>query len=638
MNNPLLSLSEYAKYSNVSERQVHRYIESGKILSVKKDNKTFIVDESFSFVKNEKVRQLIIDTKKIEFDNMIKQAIIEHRFENKSNNKIWSIIHEILSQTKYFRIHGINIRGYNKRSLQRKIASGKTERKTRSDKSSIKNKFLKEPKNFDKLISLVSHFYFKDAMGSISLAFDMAQYYAKSNEEYFEVCCMNKSTSIRQINNHFNASGFKEVHQFMNHYNQFRKGLIYVQGAFTHDIGFMDVYSIDDRKFDVAGSKVWNEEKQCFEQKKVYSWFVFEVKTMMWLAYDIKTKPFKDIDIVKLLMKALGKYGKPKVKIICDQGLGADGAVKNFCNAMGIVLDPQAAYSPTRKATNERPHGFMKYETDNFVEDFVGSNHEKEGRHRSLKLSPEETTAMIHETIKRYDTYMNGFFLDRPRKLPRENTEHLKDGSGRISIRQLFDYYYQSYEPSVVNERELRYAYMHKALSEEFHNGLNFKGAFYMPPIENPLSIVFNRRVYQIDYNPNDLNRIDIRSTEYFINKNTGEEIQKGQYVATLESLISLDADEKKSRVAHYNKIVKKEALLLAKAFVGKSRLGKDLPDGVVAPGGKIISTLKEQEKYVADIIQNRLPVEEITKVIETPVNQTIIYEDEEVNDYINNR
>ena len=639
----LLTQEQFQEYHRISRATFFNRKRAGGIKEIKTGQGLYyyVLSDIKQFTEQE--QKTFLEARTRSWKNQLCEAHTRYKQAGKATKDTTDIIDKIESEVKFYsNLFHMKIKGYDRRSLQIKVKTGKIDRKSREEKSPFRNKVLRErPQAFEKAMELVST-YFQDSLGSMQLAIDKAIDFAKRNEEYYEVAAVNIHTLKRHINKAAKQSGFKTIHQYMNHYNTFRKNLAYTKGAFTNDINFMDVFSLDDHKFDVAGTKVWNAEKGAFEQKLIYSWFMVEAKTMMPLSWMIKTSPFIDEDIVKMIMAGLKKYGKPSWKIICDNGLASAERVKSFCQKLDIILEPQQAYRPTQKATNERIFGIIKEETDTYQNDFVGSNHPVEGRHTNEKLSPEETEQLFSETIKRYETYLNGFFQDRPRKRGIAGIESLLDNSGRVSIRNLFDHYYKSYEPKPVTDVQLRHAYMKYDTVKTFEKFyIMFKKEIYLPTTD--VSLVLNDKSYKytIAYDPADLNSIDIYSCQDIMDRLTGERIEKGQYVCTLQSLANLDAGEKQRRVAQYNKKIHKNIKELAGSIRSRMTLDKNLANVVAGEEG-LINVAKEQEKAVENIIKNAIPMDRIETELEglkhgqEPVNIEDATSDESI-DQLNN-
>lgn len=633
----LLTIEQYCKQEHIDRRTFFRWQSDGRITTLKMDGRNYVYSAGLIMKFNDADKQKIFEAKKTDWMLRLRSAHLLYKQAGKPIEAATKEIKLIFAEVEYFKNLGFKITGYDLRSLQMKVKTGKVERSLRHDNP--RNHIIKSyPMVLDKAVHLTAS-YFKDSNGSVNLAIDRAIAYAKENENYFEVAALNIHTLRRHIRKIHKQSGFRTLHEFLNHYNLFNSHRAYAKGSFTNDIDFMQVYSLDDHKFDIAGVQVWNAAKGEFEQKKIYSWFVVELKTMMWLAYEIKTTPFTDEDIVKLLMKTLKTWGAPAEKIICDQGLAASNRIKEFCQKLEIILDPQAAYSPTKKAPNERIFKFFKEETDCYELNYVGSNHPVEGRHESLKLSPEATLALESEAIKRYDNYVNGFYLDRPRRREIKGTEELCDNSGRVSIRNLFDHYYVNHERKEVTDIQLRYAYMEHDIVKNFKDFyITFKKEIYIPAADTDISLVLYDPSYRyiIAYDPNDFNRIDLYAAQDIIDRLNGELHEKGKRIGTFESIANLPADEKKRKVSIYNKQVRKKTLELARSLREQYSIDKPLVNAAIGNSGVLLNIRKEQETAVAAIIKRGTGPDKIEVAIENavpePVNMEEATSDESIN------
>jgi transposase InsO family protein len=607
----LLTIQQYCNFKGISERHYYRLKKEGSITTIPGTNYVYTTEQMLQFTDKDK--KFILESKIAKWNSLLKNAHNIYKQHSKPTKATTQIIHLIETEVSFLKKIGFIIKGFDRRSLQLKVSKGRVERKSREEPKPIRNKVVASA--FNKAVELIFSLNMQRAISSVNEAVDRAIHYAKTDEYYWEVAACEKYiyTLRRQIKRAMKQMGFKTLHEFLNHYNQFRKKLAYVKGAFTDDIGFNDVYSLDDHKFDVAGAKVFNPHTGKLEQKQVWSWFVVEMKTLMPLGYMIKTSPFTEEDILRLLMRVFRQYGKPNQKVIMDNGLASSERVLTFLERCGIVHEVQDPYCPTQKSPNERLYGLVKNEQDVYSHDFVGSNHPAEGRHAGRQLSPEETLRIIETAQKEYDNYVNGYLIDRPRtRNIKSIPPSLLDNSKRVSIRRLYDFYYQHHTPQLVTDKELRYAYMKYDKTTSFNKFyITFKKEVYIPISD--FSLVLNDPAYKftIAYNPADMNIIDLYSSQDITDALTGEFIARGQYVCTLESLASLDADEKKRRVAIYNKKINKAMKELAANFRSMFAVNKDIANAVVGDQG-LINVAKEQTLAVEKLIKHHVPARQI--------------------------
>ncbi len=607
----LLTITQFCKMKDISERTFYRMKSENKIQVIPGTDFVYSSEELFRLSEADK--ELLAELKMKKWNEALKNAHNIYKLNNKATAQTTHIIQNIEAEASFLKNIGFKIKGYDKRSLQIKVKTGKISRKAREEAKPIRNDFVRYA--FPKAMELICNLHLQRAMISVNEAVDRAIYYAKGNEDYYEVAACEKyiHTLRRHIRRAFKESKLNTLHDFINHYNKHNKKRAYVKGAFTDDIDFMDIISLDDHKFDVAGALEWDEYEGKWRPKKIYSWFVVEMKTMFPMGYEIKSTPFTEEDIVKLLMKVFRQYGKPNKKIIMDNGLAASERCLDFIQKLGIVHEVQPPYTPTAKANNERIFKFFKEEQDVYMNDFVGSNHPTEGRHSGKELSPDETLRTIEEAKKQYDNYVNGYYLERPRTRDiKDIPPHLLDNSKRISIKTLYDYYYRTYEKKPVTDIQLRYAYMKYDLVKSFRNFyITYKKEVYLPVTE--VSLVLNDPSYKyiIATDPTDLNKIDMYAAQDILDSMTGEYFKKGDYVCTLESLAMLSSNEKKAKVSIYNKRINKAYKELANNYRAKFATQKDLVNSVVSDNG-LIDIAKEQTKQVEKILKSSVPVQKI--------------------------
>lgn len=618
----LMTFEEYMTVNNQSRSTFYRNVKSGNIRTTMLNGREVCIAGDMG-VLTEAQKQEIIDRLSPAWRTRLAEAHEIYKSSGyRSSAQVTAIINSVLAEVNRWQVLlCTKIKGYDRRSLQKKVSAGNIERKPRADRHKFRNRVLKDkPETLDIALDLVCSTYFQDAKGQINLAIDRALEKAKSDESYYEVAAVNIHTLRRHIRKVARQSGFSNLHQYLNHHNIHRKGLAYTRGSFTADIEYGDVFSIDDHKFDVAGALVWNEETGKYEQKQVYSWFMVEMKTMEPKAWVIKASPFNEEDIVRLLMKAFRQHGLPKVKLICDQGLGKSERIKEFCRRLDLTLEPQEPYCPTQKAVNERLFGVIKNECDVYNENYTGSNHPVEGRHRGRTLSPEETTELLNEAIDRYEKYLTGFFMTRPRKREIPGTEHLCDNTGRVSMQALCEHFYKAYEPRRVDDKALRYAYMKYDTVKKFSGYvLNYKGEQYIPEEDTHFSVALfsSAHEYVLAYNPDDLNRVDLYAAQEIMDRLSGLYIGRGEYVCTLVSLTSLPVGDKRRRVNTYNKKINKHIKELANSYRARAVAVGDAANIEVGDEG-MIEVAREQTRAVESLIRESIPANKIAEVCTT--------------------
>lgn len=609
----MLTLEQYKDVYGVSERTIYRHIEKGTVLKYEQGGETYLISTEAERHSGNTIK-VYQQAKMEEWNKLLQKGVIIYQRNEGACKETTEIINLIEADVKKTQIAlGVKIKGYDRRSLQIKIKKNKVTRKTRDDKYRIRNKALKNQETFNKALELISSYYIQDPLISLGQAIDKAIYTAKQNEEYWEVAGVNIHTLRRHISRAYKQSGMKTLCEYMNHYNNFRTKLTYVPGAFTRDIEFFDVLSLDDHKFDVAGALVWNEKSGEFEQKKIFSWVMVEMKTMQILSYKIQAQPFKEDDVYKVILQGLRRFGKPNNKIICDQGLAASDRIAEGLARIGVILEAQKAYTPTAKANNERIFKMFKNEEDIYNENFTGSNHPVEGRHRGLKLSPEQTDEMIETAITRYDRYITGYYQERPRLRQIEGIEALTDNTGRVAIKALFNYYMEKHTIDAVSDMDVRKAYMKFDMVKNFKNFyIKFNKDIYIPTTATTLTIHDPEYKYIVAYFPDSMSHIDLYAAQDIQDRLSGELIEKGQFVCTLEALDILSSEDKKMKVGQYNSRIKKALRELAKGM----REAHSSVNQAVTESGEIVNLRKIEEKRIERIIKERLPLTEIDKAI----------------------
>ena len=595
----MIHIEDYIQQSNESRRTIYRRIDSGTLLSVKLNGKTFILkDDQLADLKTKSKKQ-IIDSVKNQLNTMLAEAHNNPQIKSETIKNIERVIQS-------WKLHNIIIKGYDKKSCYRKIKNvEKMDRKTRSDKFSIRNEILSN--NMSKLRPLAAYIYKKNAQGNLSIICDLIKFHAKNDEEYYEFANVPKATLYRQLSLDFKQSGFKSVHQYFNHHNLWAKTLPTVTGAFTDDVEFFDYIAGDDHKADVAAVYVYDEASGKTILKQVKIWLWVEVRTMMPLGWIIKTGDINSRDLELSLAEVFLKWGLPRKQILIDNGIGRSAEFQEFVNkiyaGMGQGRDKihySAAYTPTNKATMERSFGLIKNELDVFQKNFVGPDKEVESRHSTKALSPESAELFIGDYKAKLEQYLTGFFIERLR------LRVINGEKQRISIKSYFDTLYKNYEPSPIALKDIRYAL--SQTDEKVYNGsIKFKGSEYLPIESLPLS--FHGQRFRILYYPNDLSEIDIYAIDDLLDRQTGLLVQKNNYVATFIS--TRLREDRREAVLKARKHMEKDIKELAEDYSSLMNLENKLfensmPD-MVSNNGKILEQREVIKKAAKNAIKTSL-------------------------------
>jgi hypothetical protein len=584
----MLSLDEYLSKTNTSRRTFFNHRDAGKILTIKVNGKLFILDKSESLNLSNKQRRQIIAAFKERLDEMIQTA--------DPMNKA-AMVKRIESLVATLKAHGIVIKGYNKKSIYRKIhlakLYGKLQRKTRSDKFSIRNELLNS--SFQKIKELAAAVYFRNAQPNLNLTVDLILEHAKRNEKYYEIAAIPKSSLYRQLSLDFEQSGFKTLHQYMNHYNKFSQTLPTVTGAFTDDIKFMQFICGDDHKCDVAAVKVYNKLTGKVEEKQVKIWFWNEAKTMYPLGWVIKVGDFTTHDLITSLIDVLFQYGLPTDNILIDNGIGRSEEFKNFWRKIALK-EPNysAAYTPTNKATIERTFGIFKSEFDSFQKNYV-SPHKEDARHTTAALSPEAAELFFDEYKKKLEAYIMGFFIERPR------IRIIEGKRRRINIKDYFNGLLLTHRKQEVLPQQVRYA-LSSTQVKTYQNGIKLGTEFYHSADILPVS--FNGQEFIVFTNPNDDSEIDLYALNDILIRETGEFYQKNSYITTLYNT-RMTAD-KKSLVMQQRKKINKLLKKMSEEITALQQIEHPLPD-TVTPNGELLKERDELQKRNQSLLRERI-------------------------------
>lgn len=585
----MIHIEEYIQIKNVSRRTIERYIEAGDLLSLKKSGRTYIVDPVKLNTLKERELKALVKEVKIEFDSMLEGVA-------KGKNDQVIVFEEIQKRMEMLGRHGVEIKGYSLKSLYRKANdAAKVKRKARCDKFAVRNKLLDDILN-EKVIPFAAKIYVENAQPNVSLLCDLMKMYAKETEEYYEIAAIPKGTLYRQIRNSFEASGFPDMHKFMNHHNRFHIDLPFTSTAFTSEISFMDYIIGDDHKADVARVYVYDEASGRVVEKQVKTWFWIEGKTMMPLGWVIKIGDINSKDLIESLAVVLKKYGLPNNAVMVDNGIAR---AEDFTEFLRRINKPQAwahfskPYTPINKAPVERGFGMIKAEFDSFFENFVSPDKNRDARHRDLKMSPEETNLWFDD----YKIKLESFIQQR--YIQRERVRVINEERRRISILDYFDDCWRTHNKIEVTNRELRYAMMHEQIVKIGFGDLKFKGEYFI--INEPLSVRFYNQKYRALYNPGDMNEIDLYILDDMLDRNTGEIAYRDTYFTTLYNIKSVS--NKQSKIDELRRKIKMQFAELAKSVTSLQvmEFEKALPTYVSEDGRKLVETRRQYEKQVAE-------------------------------------
>lgn len=610
----MIEFQKYLEITGIDRSTLFRWIaDSNKeVYQVKISGKAYIVDKSEACIQLEdkKKRKQLIASITEQWNQLILTAhnALGTEAEKTTRN---DAVETITKEVKFWQKRGIDIIGFNEKSIYRKIKEGKVQRGTRSDKLTYRTKYAGKEKILglstaqSKLLAVAWLLFGKpSACLNYSLMYHKIKDYAQQNEMFYELAAIPESTMTNFLKQEFKANGLDKAHQLINHFNLFKKTKAKNKGAFTKDIQFMDYIIGDDHKMDIDKVFVYDEMTKELKLEKVQGWFWIEAKTQKVLSYILKTGDITTDDLKVSLMEALSVYGKPQKAIMIDNGIGRSSMFQDFCIKAGLHIEYSTPYEPTEKANVERIFRYMKDEFDVYEENFVGSNHAKEGRHRSSVLMPEECKITFKEYADKLESYIYGFYETKERRRVDDNKKL------KISIRDYFNSYFKNYTVNPVEPRILAYAYRFDKILK-YNNGLTFsinnRVYNYMP--DPYLSPVFNGKRYIVSYNPNNMQKVWIYALDKIICKINGVEYNRLDLVAELNEYGSYNNEERRKLITKTNKEIKKHLRKVAD-------LKTDVEiSAVVEVNGKLIEERKQIRKRIFKQIENSMPVEKIKEI-----------------------
>ena len=599
--------NQYLQLNSISRRTLFYWIEKGDVLSIKQPDGIYIVTTSDLTLQDPKAIAAIKESKREEWNRLILTACNALTNKLPDANKLRNeTIQYITNDAEHWQGKGIFIPGYNLKSLYRKIKKGKVHREKRSDFGTYRNSVLQSVTTQQKLLAAAWHLFGKpSAKLNYSLVYDKIKDFAEANEAFWELADIPESTMLHFLKKEFVAFGLDKAHKLLNHYNLYKKTKATNRGAFTKDVQFMDYIIGDDHKLDIDKVLVWDEVRKEFRKETVRVWVWIEGKTQKILSYTLLPRDLNAEDLKLSLMEALSVYGKPAKAVMIDNGIGKSSAFQDFCLKCGVHIEYSKPYEPTNKSTVERLFGYIKNEFDVYEENYVGANHPVEGRHRSNQLSAEDCKVTFEQYEKRFDAYIAGFFQTR------ERLRQIDNKRINISIKDLYDSYARNWTKIEISPRILRYA-SQQFKRVRYNNGAQFiikKQVYsYMP---NPdLSHVFNGRVFDLYFDMKDMNRVDMYAVDSFIDRTTGQQVTKGEFICSLESFELFTTSERKARTAKTNKKIEKALREISNLYVDK------VVASTVEDTGKINDERKRVKKQIYNEVKKSLPAEKIRTIV----------------------
>lgn len=533
----MIHIDDYCDANGVSRRWVKELINRNQILSAKINGLRYIITPPP--VKTADTSDLLPPGK---FKAEIRKYV----------SKVGKLyIKDALKRiSEYEKVTGQKIKGLSARTLYG-IAEGKRTvyHSKRKDSGTVRNPNLSLTK--EKIEAMAGKLFMQLGEKNFRFVTTRIQELAKQNESLYEVAAIPQPTLYRYIKNYL--SPYKNVWDYANNHKAFLKSLPKVQGAFTDDIEFMDYIAFDDRKADVAGSWYWNEVKSKWELRKVWYWIAIEMLTMMPIGWVILPREPNSEDVINVLIQSMLKVGLPKKGYLFDNGIGYSERVQTFMSRVKLQSAgsgyfsrdymPVTPYEPTHKSNIELFNRHIKKELDVWYKNYVGGSRD-EVRNSGKRLMPEECDHIVDEYIAKAEAYLTGDCITRLRK------KVIKSTAYKTSILEFFEKCQIKYQPYFLDEKSIRWALMDDTQIKTFngnislyHAGVRFN---YHPADYNP---ALEGRKFIISILPTNLSKMDIYATEDFIDTHTGASYERGQFVATLNSMRDLPMSERQQLV-----------------------------------------------------------------------------------------
>jgi len=621
----MILFEDYCRMQGISEGATYKRVRNGKVVLHRENGKSYIIDASIEKLTPGTKSVIVADLKE-QFNVLILRASLDKSFRK-------STVDEITSKVKHWKKKGIKLVGYAGRSLYNKIENPRRlQRKTRNDAGVEKNSLLQSSEVCEKILSIAIPFYINNAKDNVSLTAKLVKEYAQEHEEYWEIADdkLPITTLYTFLSRKIKSMGTKELHQYLNHHNLWFKKRVMVTGAFTDDIEFMDYIAGDDHEFDFFVN-VWNPHKKKFESKKPRIWSWREAKTMKVLGYTYTTDSLNAIHLQTSLSEAVMQYGLPKIALSIDNGIGKSDVMYKFYSKLGIDtkdgIKRRKPYYSTGGATIERGHKLEKDEWASFESNFIGDYHKVEGRHPGLSLTPDKPLRIANEVEKAFEQFIFGKYETRTR-------DRVIDGKRRkISIRDYFAEYWLNYEPVFVDQKNIRGAFYSEIRTKKFNNHLRFKGEQYQPI--QYMGPVYNHRQYVVNYNPADMNEIDLIADEMIIDEINSQYFEPGDIVMTLTCTRNLPKGEKAEKVNELNRAAVKHIKKLAEVTLSRGVMDDaELEKAIhteVGEDGRGIDRRKSAVRRIKTAIEESVP--EVRKImapveLEPSTNGTNGYDD----------
>jgi hypothetical protein len=593
---------KYATLTGLSVRSIERRIQKKTLDTIGSGKNLRIVTSEFEKLPISTGIDLstLLPEKKEEWNKYLKIAAFDE-------TRAKEITDKITEQVNFFKKNGVKVVGYDYKSLRRKIKDGIPQGIRLGDKGVWKNPIVK--RMLPDIMDAARRIFFGMANPSYELVTDLIIDEAKNNLDIIEIAAIPKWTLYRVIKTELQQISADLVHMYKNHANIMHGKLGKNHGA-SNDFAFGDYIVGDDNDPDVYRIPEFDEIRSQYKNMKLHCWFWQEAKSRKVLSYVIKTSEITTEDLKISFLEAIKEFGLPKLGVLIDNGIGRSAEFQHFLTVLTLKIFFAKPYCPTHKSWIERMFKIFKDEHSVFYNNYTGSNHAKEGRHKNLTLTPEAADYTVPEFCKVFEHYLNNFYLDRPRDMI------VSDKT--ISIREFYNQCMETYIPIKADEKLMRYAFMRNETVKMSLVDFKFKGEYYIP--KNPIAHCFAKKTLRVAYNPLNMQEVDLYSSGYFVDTLTGAIYNDGDYIVTCTLTRKLAKDDRQELVSLNNRDFKKNLARLADDHIDKFIIMnphlRDSINSTVNANGKIINTRKKIKAEVKRMLEHGAPLENIGKTI----------------------
>ena len=190
------------------------------------------------------------------------------------------------------------------------------------------------------------------------------------------------------------------------------------------------------------------------------------------------------------------------------------------------------------------------------------------------------------------------------------------------SFGELYESFSKSYQPYFLSEQSLRWALMDDTQIRHYNGGITLhKNNVRYTYTDQDYNPALEGRDFIVSMLPTDMSRMDLYATEDFVDRYTGAEYEKGQYVCTLQSMNSVPnaelrkiAVKKRKESAKHARLTKEKLLDAALAQFPELQ---EIVNTHITYDGEAIDVRKRLIERMNDITQST-PLGSIAEFIKT--------------------